>query len=235
MKTFAPGPAAALRSTLGKVRQKLRPGYSQLAYAQEGEDLILHRIFEGQRRGFYVDVGAHHPQRFSNTYLFYLMGWSGLNIDAMPGSMAAFRRVRPRDINLEFAVGAAGPPQTYYVFNDRALNTIDPEHARSYEAHGYKIVARLQVITRPLGELLDEYLPEGQRIDVLSVDVEGLDLEVLRSNDWERFQPLYILVETLHQELEAAAASPAAQYLRGLGYSLCAKTPNTAFFKRQAT
>ena len=81
------------------------------AYAQEGEDLILYRIFEQTPPGFYVDIGAHHPCCFSSTYLFYQRGWRGINIDAMPGSMDLFRRIRPRDINLESAISEDGTPE----------------------------------------------------------------------------------------------------------------------------
>src|SRR6187431_556967 len=99
-------------------------GYSLKSYSQEGEDLILNRILEKKTCGFYVDVGAHHPKRFSNTYLFYQKGWRGINIDAMPGSMAEFRNFRPRDINIEAAVGAA-KEIPFYVFDEKALNTFD--------------------------------------------------------------------------------------------------------------
>jgi hypothetical protein len=72
--------------------------FSTRSYAQEGEDLLLARCLAYRDMGFYVDIGAHHPKRFSNTYLFYRRGWCGINIGAMPGSMSQFRRVRPRDI-----------------------------------------------------------------------------------------------------------------------------------------
>src|SRR6186713_1276577 len=74
--------------------------YYSISYSQEGEDLILKRFFSEKSGGFYVDVGAHHPKRFSNTYMFYKEGWSGINIDAMPGSMKLFNKVRSKDINL---------------------------------------------------------------------------------------------------------------------------------------
>ncbi|MFT7246563.1 MAG: hypothetical protein ACI82A_003940, partial [Candidatus Azotimanducaceae bacterium] len=74
--------------------------WTNRSWSQEGEDQILRRIFEQQSTGFYVDVGAHHPKRFSNTFLFYKLGWQGINIDAMPGSMALFNRERSRDLNL---------------------------------------------------------------------------------------------------------------------------------------
>jgi len=68
-------------------------------YSQGAEDIILASIFGNREKGFWVDVGAHHPQRFSNTYLFSLKGWTGINIDALPGSMAIFKKMRPNDIN----------------------------------------------------------------------------------------------------------------------------------------
>lgn len=74
------------------------------SYAQQGEDLILREMLAYAQSGFYVDVGAHHPFRFSNTYLFYKQGWRGINIDAMPGSMKLFDRFRPRDINIQCGV-----------------------------------------------------------------------------------------------------------------------------------
>ena len=76
------------------------------SYAQDGEDVALAAFYDTQKgyKGFYVDIGAHHPKRFSNTYFFYKKGWSGINIDAMPGSMHGFRLLRTRDINLEMGI-----------------------------------------------------------------------------------------------------------------------------------
>src|SRR5437868_6288327 len=75
-----------------------------MSYSQDGEDLVLSRFLSSENKGFYVDVGAHHPTRFSNTYFFYKKGWRGINIDAMPGSMIAFDKMRPRDTNVEAAI-----------------------------------------------------------------------------------------------------------------------------------
>ena len=66
--------------------------------------MLLDRFLCQRPSGFYVDVGAHHPIRFSNTFRLYRKGWRGLNIDANPGSMKRFHHTRPRDINIEAAV-----------------------------------------------------------------------------------------------------------------------------------
>jgi hypothetical protein len=148
------------------------------SYSQEGEDLILLRIFEKKRTGFYVDVGAHHPFRFSNTYLFYRMGWRGINIDATPGSMKFFNKFRKRDINIEVAIGEKEDILTFYIFNEPALNTFNENLARQRNGKmGYYIIKELPLKVLPLSKILEEYLPEGQEIDFLNVDVEGKDFE----------------------------------------------------------
>lgn len=205
--------------------------HAQASYSQEGEDRILQRLFENQRRGFYVDIGAHHPLRFSNTYLFYKLGWSGINIDAAPGSMHLFRTIRPRDCNLEVAVGENCEPKPFFIFDEPALNTFSQDNMREAMAHGYKVVAQQNIVTRPLRDILHQYLPVGRVIDFLSIDVEGFDLEVLHTNDWEAFAPRYILSETLHVALDGLIENEVARYLRAKGYTLLAKTPNTTFFR----
>ena len=82
--------------------------YSNISYSLQGEDMVLKELFADKNQGFYVDVGAHHPFRFSNTYLFYKKGWRGINIDAMPRSMELFDKFRPRDINIECGVASNG-------------------------------------------------------------------------------------------------------------------------------
>lgn len=65
-------------------------GHAKLSFSQEGEDMLLDRFFMNQKDGFYVDVGAHHPERFSNTNYYYLRGWRGINIEADPSLMKEF-------------------------------------------------------------------------------------------------------------------------------------------------
>ncbi|CAM4096178.1 FkbM family methyltransferase [Gillisia limnaea] len=207
--------------------------YATLSYSQEGEDLILKRIFEGQKEGFYLDVGAHHPKRFSNTYEFYKMGWRGINIDAMPGSMDGFRKVRPDDINLEYAISNSKENLDFYVFNEPALNTFSRIEAEKNDGvKGYKIVERIKLKTYLLSEILNQYLKEDDKIDFLTIDVEGLDFQVLKSNNWNKFKPFIILVEILNMNsIGDIEKSDINIFLVSKGYSLYAKTTNTCFYK----
>ena len=199
-------------------------------YGQDGEDLILNRLLEGQTIGFYVDVGAHHPVRFSNTYLFYQRGWRGMNIDAMPGSMKKFNKVRSRDINIECGVAGAAGKLVYHQFNEPALNTFDADEAEHKNKPPYQMIGTVEVAVERLDALLARYLPPGQQIDFLSVDVEGKDEEVLRSNDWSRYRPRFILAETLRTDVLSMGNCPVVQFLRSVGYKPVGKAYNTSFF-----
>lgn len=205
----------------------------QESYGQDGEDLILDRLLERQASGFFVDVGAHHPARFSNTYLFYRRGWCGINIDAQPGSMQRFKCKRPRDINIE--CGVAGQPGllTYYRFNEPALNTFDAGEAQRKNRAPYRLLDTVDVEVQRLDTLLERHLPVDQSIDFMSVDVEGKDHEVLASNDWTRFRPRFVLAETLRTDVLHLADCPVVDLMRSKGYVPVSKAYNTTFFARE--
>jgi FkbM family methyltransferase len=220
---------------------KLEKEYSRPSFAQEGEDLILEIHFQGKKTpGFYVDVGAFHPFRFSNTYHFYKKGWHGINIDATPGAMSAFERHRPRDINLEQPIAQEGGELPFYIFNEPALNGFSKTLSEARDAGAtpgpYHIIQTLTLHTAPLSEVLDHHLPPGQPIDFLSVDAEGLDLEVLRSNNWDKYRPEVVLAEAADGTgIEGVLNSEASQFMREKGYDLMARTPRTLFFQRRST
>jgi hypothetical protein len=221
-----------LRLTLNSIalEDDLAFAHLQDCYSQEGEDLFLYRLFAEQPEGFYVDIGALHPVRFSNTYLLYKKGWSGINIDATPGSMAKFNRLRPRDINVECMISSDTTPQTYFQFKEPALNTMSEDMARKREAEGFPVVAKTLLHPKPLSAILEAHIPAGKTIDVMSVDVEGMDLEVLASNDWQRFRPRLVIAELLETKLEAIAGSDIYAFLAGRGYVLVSKLFNSAVF-----
>ena len=213
------------------IRCKLKDADAKKSYSQEGEDMILRRLFEHKERGLYVDVGAHHPKKFSNTYFFYKNNWHGVNIDALPGSMRAFRKSRPRDINIEVGVGLKKGNLRYYMFAQPALNTFSAEVARECESRGHKVISEVDVSIEPLSDILDKYLGAEQEIDFLSVDVEGLDLSVLRSNDWARHRPRVVLVEMLRHSIKDVLESEVYFLMKDYGYEVYAKSVNTVFFK----
>jgi FkbM family methyltransferase len=203
---------------------------SRVSYAQDGEDLIIERIFEGKKSGFYVDVGAHHPFRFSNTYRFYRQGWYGLNFDPVPGFANFFARHRPRDIAIEIGVGEIDSHMTYYQFNEPALNTFSLQEVILKNKPPYSLVSSIEISVRPLTDLFDQFLPEGQHIDFMTIDAEGLDLEVLLSNNWEKYRPSLLVVETLRKNMNSLSGCKTTEFLLKQGYVPFCKVYNSSFF-----
>lgn len=205
--------------------------WARQSYSHEGEDLVIERLIENASNGFYVEVGSHHPFRFSNTYLFYRRGWSGICIDPLPGSKALFNKWRPRDIALELGVASVSTTMKYFHFNEPALNTFDPVLAKRRDgARNNKIIEVKEFAVLPLSDILDEHMPANTKIDLLSVDVEGLDLQVLQSNDWKKYRPKLIIAECLKADLTSINDDTVTQYLESLGYKAFAKTGNSVIF-----
>lgn len=215
------------------IKKRFFISYANRSYSQEGEDMILRRIFERQKKGYYVDVGAHHPKRFSNTYYFYKYGWNGINIDAQPGSMNLFKKIRPRDINIELPISNKIERLKYYVFNESALSSFSKKlsEERNQKNNNYKIVKVIEIYTDTLENVLNKYLPIGQTIDFLSIDVEGHDYAVLLSNNWEKFRPKYVLVEILGKTIDDVKMDKINIFMEKNNYSLYAKCVNTVFYK----
>jgi len=219
---------------LAPLNRKLDPAsnFYLKSYAQEGEDIILNRIFEWKRDGFYVDVGAHHPHKYSNTYFFYLRGWRGINIDPLPGIMGAFNKLRPQDINLELAVSSSKEKLIYNSFNEPAINGFSKELSKQRDNYlHFKLVSQRTIETHTLSEILATHLPPNKVIDFLSIDVEGLDYAVLKSNDWTKYRPTVVLVEDLElHTIEDVNKSQTILFMRSCGYVPLCKTPHTVFF-----
>jgi len=203
-----------------------------LTFSQEGEDLILMRLFAQRSKGFFVDVGAYHPFRFSNTFLLYNAGWRGINVDATPGSMQAFEQIRPDDTNIECFVGDSSSERVFTRYNEPALNTASQAVIESRTLpSSYWSVSTTTVHPRTLSSILDEHKPSDTAIDLLNLDVEGSEQEVLESNDWSRYRPEVIVIEQLSTDLRESMRHPTTTFLNERGYELIAKAFNSVLFR----
>lgn len=195
-------------------------GRGRLAYSQEGEDLLLLELLNDRSTGHYVDIGAYDPFIYSNTCLFYQRGWRGLNIDATPGSMIRFNHWRSEDINVEAAVAEEAVRVDLHVMDQAQMNTLCADMAAHASRSGWaSIVGTVPRQTQRLDTLLDRYWPRGWKIDFMTIDTEGMDLHVLRSNNWAVYRPDLVLAEVVATDLEAWLRSPITSLMREQGYS----------------
>jgi FkbM family methyltransferase len=170
------------------------------SYAQAGEDLIVDFVAKAMQieNVSYLDVGAHHPTLFSNTYLFYKRGYQGVLVEPDPELMDSIRRVRPRDTCIEAGVGVQSAANAqFFVMSTRTLNTFSEEEAKRYEAMGTQRIEKiLPVPMVTLDEILADRFQDKEPT-LVSIDVEGLDFEVLSTLDLKKRRPPIICVETL--------------------------------------
>lgn len=219
--------------------QPTKQEYSNYSYSLEGEDLILWRFLNNKPSGFYVDIGTYHPFQHSNSYFFHCQGWRGININATPGSMDAFKKHRPRDTNLEVAISDPPGTKTFYMFEDSSLNSLNETLSKDRISRGFRLKQMIEVESRTLAEILSVHLPANTAIDFLNIDVEGFELEVLRSNDWNLFRPLFIIAEVSAFGRKnglttfEAGRSEVGRYLKSQGYHLVAKTFDFAIFSTE--
>src|SRR5712691_363304 len=126
---------------------------------------------------------------------FYVRGWSGVNIEPLSANSVELRRKRPRDINLEIAVGEEEGTITFYEIGKwHGYSTTDAALAEQHRQDGLKVVEH-KVPVRKLSTILDEHAA-GRAIDFLKIDVEGTELSVLRGADLRRHRPKIIVLES---------------------------------------
>ncbi len=207
--------------------------YAMQYYGQNGEDIFATNFFDKSHKGTYIDVGAHHPIRFSNTHLLYLAGWRGINIDPLPGSMDIFKKERPDDVNLELCISEHTGDIRYYSFEEPAYNTLSETRANEIISHGYsKLNSTITVKSKTLSSVLDNYLPANRDIDLMTIDVETMELGVLRSNNWSKFLPKLIIIESLSSkslDVSSLRSDPAILFLIEKGYFIIGKALNAIY------
>jgi FkbM family methyltransferase len=165
-----------------------------ISYAQNFEDVMLWRALKHIEKGFYIDVGACSPDVESVTRAFYEHGWRGINVEPNPEFHAQLVTRRTRDINVSIALSDKPGTSIMNFFRNLGLSTLDENIARKHANSGF-LVDKQEVEITTLSALWKQYVPEGQDVHFLKVDVEGVEEAVLQGNDWSKYRPWIIVVE----------------------------------------
>ncbi|QBN19863.1 FkbM family methyltransferase [Flavobacterium nackdongense] len=207
-----------------KIREFIYKRYN-ISFSQGGgDDIQLTKLIKAERPGVYVDIGCWHPVKASNTYYFYLRGWKGICIDPNPELKTLYDKFRPKDSFINCAIGPKEKSLTYYQLNDNysTMNTLNYDFIKLHNLEN-QIKCIVNVPIYNLKDILDKNILEGDRLDFFDIDVEGFDLEVLKSNDWVKYRPKVVLVET-DLTIQNDINSEIVQYLETVDYKLVAKS-----------
>ena len=172
------------------------------SYAMDGEDTAINVFNKKKDKGFYVDIGAHHPIQRNNTQLLHQNGWEGINIDVNQFSIDLFNFLRPKDLNLQVAVSdKEGEISFFYQKKFSQLNTTDKTIANeNFQGNFQERKVRCQTIQN----ILDQSKYKNRKIDFLNIDVEGAEMKVLETLNFEIYDPSLICIEILgYRDLSA--------------------------------
>lgn len=191
-----------IKNFLRKVRNTIFPRPIIIreynTYSQAGEDSVLSFLFADKKLGkvSYLDIGTNTPDSCNNTYLLYKKGNSGVCVEADKTLIPIIQNVRPKDKILNVGVAVSDQAEAdFYIFDISAINTFDKEEAERRAAHGtYKIKQVVKVPLININKIIKENFTAFP--DFLSIDIEGLDLDVLKSLDFDQFPIPVICVET---------------------------------------
>ena len=155
-------------------------------YSHSKEDKFILNKFN-PKKGFYVDVGCHHPTRLNNCHLLYKNGWRGINIDLNKISIDLFNYVRKEDVNVNIAVSLKIGKVKYYY--DKPLSLYNSLLKKNYLKYSNVIKSNR------LDNIIQKTRFKNKEIDFLSIDVEGKDLDVLKSLNFKKYNPKSICIE----------------------------------------
>ena len=164
-------------------------------YSFSGVDVIIKDIFRNKKKGFYVDVGCQNPIKNNNTYLLHKKGWFGLNIDLDKDNIDIFNVSRPNDENINTAISnKVGQTNLYFYHKKSPINTID-KNTSNFQKTNVSKIKKIQ--TNTLNNILYNSKYKNNKINLLSVDVEGHELQVFEGLDFNLYRPEVIVVEVL--------------------------------------
>lgn len=212
--------------------------YGSRTWSQHGDDLAILNVFHliGIERPSYIDIGAHHPFRISNTALLYARGSRGINVEANPNLIEEFFRSRPEDVNLNIGVGIEPGALTFYMIDKwSGRNTFDRRLAEEFVRQNpqFTISETIDIEINTLEQVLIKYWESGFP-NFLTLDVEGLDERILRSYDFLKGpRPDVLCVET---DLigDISYGERIKEYLSGSGYFVYVKCGSNSIFVHQS-
>jgi len=225
---------------LKKLRHYIKPStkiiYQRNSYSQAGEDVVVDFLLRGVGllKPSYLELGVFYPDVASNTYKFYLRGARGVLVEADRTQLKRIIDLRPEDKVLNVGVGKDNGHADFYVFNIGGLNTFSKAEAEQRTLNKkYWVTEIIEVPIKNINDIISENFDKYP--DFLSIDIEGYDLEVLKTLDYSNYPIPIICAETctFSENHIKSKDNSIAEFLSTKGYFIYADTYiNTIFVNK---
>ena len=197
-------------------------------FGQTAEDAIL-KLYLPETNGFYLDVGAGRPIVGSNTFALYLRGWTGICVDPISENARLLKSFRRKDQVLNILIGPNKSNINFWEFEPYQYSTVDESVAEKVKKYtGVCLLNYSKKAVEPLSAIAPKLSPFDATL--LSIDVEGFDLEVLKSNDWIVFLPRVICIEEWEETMNEHLSSTIGDFLANYNYKRVAWTGLSSIF-----
>ena len=200
-----------------------------LGFSSPGlEDEYISKFFPKGYKGFYVDIGTNDPVILNNTHYFHRRGWKGINIEP---NLKCFNKIlskRPRDISLNIGLGESDSILDYYLFYPDLVSTFSKHEYTENIKNGYTFIGVVKIPVKRLEDVLDEYIPENQEIDFMSMDAEGYDLSILENMNIGKYRPQFVCVEDSKDD----ASSKIGRFMIDNGYKKVFSNISNSIYER---
>ena len=203
-----------------KLQKILKNKKPNTHYAEFGEDIFINRIFQNKKKGFYIDIGAYHPFKGSLTKKLYDKGWRGINIDISKISIDLFNISRPKDLNINCAIGAINSDIFYYENSPiNQQNSLIKKNDRQ---------KKIQIKSFKLNEVLSNN--NIRNVDYINIDTEGTEMDILKSINFSEINPILLTIEDNEIFTNFDLKKEMIQYLKDKKYELINIIGVTLFF-----
>jgi hypothetical protein len=220
-----------LRSTF-----KLFGIFAKASLSQSAEDIIIEKILKDAKKnkGIFIDVGCNHPIEYNNTYLLYLRGRRGINIDGNAQLMKLYSKYRNSDTNLNFLISDKEEEVVFNLSHKDKISTIHADEINERNEKHFPAHLRTKMTTKTLNTILIENNIKGAgAIDLLCIDVENHDFEVISSIDLNKYQPFLVVIEIFNLDINNPTANKTYNLLYQNGYKLKDFVFSNGFFVRE--
>lgn len=215
-----------------------------ISYSQYGEDKILNfalKILKNRnliKTISYLDLGGCFADKSSNTYFLYKQGYHGVVVEAAPDLAEDFKKIRKNDIVLNVGItdGEGGQVLPFYYADGVCGSFLKDNVLEAIQKYGNNSECRsLNVPTRNVNDIMREYFTDKD-IFLVSIDVEGLDEQIIRGFDFKKYRPYFFCIETAELSGESFLGRKEvgiAEFMKHNGYEIYADTyVNTIFVRK---